>query len=51
MGVAYLYCDCCGYEDFDIYVEYVRTCANGDICACPNCGEETQGFEKDEELS
>ena len=40
MELEYFYCSYCGYEDFDIFVAYSRTVANGDICLCPNCKEE-----------
>jgi len=45
MNVTYFYCSCCGYEDFDIFVAYSRTCANGDFYICPECGEESSSIE------
>ncbi len=41
MDLEYFYCSHCGYEDADIFVTYSRTCANGDLCLCPECNEES----------
>ena len=48
MDVDYVYCPYCGYEDFNVYVGYSRTCANGDFYYCPMCGKETSNVEIDE---
>ena len=37
----YIYCNGCGYEDFDVKVGFSRTTANGDWWICPLCKEET----------
>ncbi len=42
MDAEYIYCNHCGYEDFDEFVAYSRTTANGDWYFCPKCGEEIQ---------
>lgn len=47
MEVEYLYCPNCGYEENHIYVEYLRTCASGDLVACPGCGGEVQLMQDD----
>lgn len=41
MDLEYFYCSHCGYESFDTYVAFSRTCANGDFCYCPECNEES----------
>ncbi len=41
MNVDYIYCNVCGFEGFDIFVAYSRTCASGDIYICPSCNAET----------
>ena len=38
--VDYIYCNSCGYEDFDCTAAFSRTTANGDWYTCPECGEE-----------
>ncbi len=40
MEVEYFYCNSCGFEDSDIFVEFSRAVANGDVCLCPECNEE-----------
>lgn len=42
MDAEYIYCSHCGREDFEIFVAYYRTTANGDWYLCPECGEEIQ---------
>lgn len=39
--VDYIYCNSCGYEDFDVKVAYSRCTANGDWYLCPKCNKET----------
>lgn len=41
----YVYCNSCGYEDFDMQVFYSRQTANGDWFLCPVCGQETNDVE------
>lgn len=48
MDVGYIYCPNCGYEDFNVPVEFSRTVANGDLFLCPMCKEETSHFEIEE---
>jgi predicted RNA-binding Zn-ribbon protein involved in translation (DUF1610 family) len=48
MNVSYFYCPSCGYEDFDIYVGYVRATADSEWCECPKCGEESSVFDIEE---
>lgn len=36
-----IYCDSCGYEDFDVSVAYSRQTANSELYTCPECGKET----------
>jgi hypothetical protein len=45
MNVEYFYCSYCGYEDFNIYVAYSATYANGPFCKCPECKHEVSGEE------
>lgn len=45
MEVDYIYCSYCGYEDFNIFVAYSRTTANGDWYYCPCCKEETSSVD------
>lgn len=45
MDVELFYCPSCGYEDFDIFVAYVRTTANGDWYECPKCKCESSHVE------
>jgi len=45
MVVDYIYCDECGYEDQNVYAEYSRTVANGEVYLCPLCGNETMNVE------
>ena len=40
MYLEYFYCDSCGIEKNGTDVRYVRSVANGDVFACPQCGEE-----------
>ena len=47
MNVSYIYCSHCGYEDFDIFVAYSCTKANGDFYYCPLCNKETSDIEID----
>lgn len=46
MDASYVYCNHCGYEDLEVFVDYSRTCANGDFWICPECGEEISDVEK-----
>ncbi len=41
MMLEYFYCSHCGYEAFDTFVAYNRTCASGDLFNCPICKEES----------
>jgi Zn finger protein HypA/HybF involved in hydrogenase expression len=41
MDAEYIYCPSCGYEDYDVFVVFSRTVANGDVYICPLCKEET----------
>lgn len=45
MKVEYFYCPYCDYEDFDIFISFSGTYANGDFCYCPKCNEESNQFE------
>ncbi len=40
MELEYFYCGHCGYEVFDTFIAYSRTCASGDLYCCPICREE-----------
>jgi len=44
MHVTYFYCPSCGFEDWDIYVAYVRQMANAELCECPECKKESSQF-------
>lgn len=48
MNTLYYYCADCGYEEFNIWVAYSRTVANGDLCYCPLCKAENFCEEKEE---
>jgi uncharacterized Zn finger protein len=48
MFANYIYCDSCGYEDFEVVVVYSRTTASGALYICPSCREETSHVENDE---
>jgi predicted RNA-binding Zn-ribbon protein involved in translation (DUF1610 family) len=37
MEAELFYCPSCGYEDFDIFVAYVRSTANAELYECPEC--------------
>jgi hypothetical protein len=37
MNTNYFYCSHCGYEDFDIFVAFAESHANGDFYYCPKC--------------
>lgn len=41
MRVDYIYCNSCGFEDFDCYVVFSRTTSNSDWYCCPRCNKET----------
>ena len=41
MWVDYINCQSCGYEDFEMDVDFSRTTASGDLYVCPRCEEET----------
>lgn len=45
MDVDYIYCDHCGYEDFDVRVAYSRQTANGEWYVCPICNQETSNVD------
>jgi len=45
MYVNYFYCSSCGYECFEVFVAYSRTCAGGDLCLCPSCNKESSHIE------
>lgn len=49
MEVEYIYCNSCGYEDFDVKVAYSRATANCELYICPCCNEETSNVETGEE--
>ncbi|MFA7287418.1 MAG: hypothetical protein WC055_00915 [Melioribacteraceae bacterium] len=49
MKVEWIYCQHCGYEDFDVFVAYSRSVANGDVYLCPACNKETMSVETGEE--
>lgn len=49
MDVDYYYCTGCGFEDFDLFVGYVRSVANGSLYKCPGCGEENFAGSDEEE--
>lgn len=49
MNTRYYYCSHCGYEDFNIWVAYARTVANGDLCYCPLCRKENFCEEDEDE--
>lgn len=42
MDVLSFYCPHCGYEDYDLFVAFSATYANGDFYYCPECHEESQ---------
>ena len=45
MFADYIYCPYCGYEDFNIFVAFSATYANGDFYFCPECNYETSHIE------
>jgi hypothetical protein len=48
MNADYVYCTSCGYEDFDIFVAYIRSTANADCYECPSCKQETTHVEAED---
>ena len=50
-NMEYFYCHSCGYENFNVYVNYSWTDASGDLFSCPQCGHDSSDFTRiDEEM-
>ena len=49
--VDYICCSSCGFEAFDIKIEFVRTVANGGVYKCPCCEKETMDVQSGDEFT
>ena len=45
MIVEYIYCPHCGYEDFDVFIEFSATYGVDSFWFCPKCRNETSHVE------